>query len=188
MSALHQGKCRSEWSNRPKCSSKGEKKTLWRVTQQVVRIRRIAQEELQRSGEAAANKQEQVGKVTGGGQILSLVHHPERLQLPPEVAVWNSCPFNPIFNILLQRHETWQEIVTRNFGEIRLITFFFQPTLVGENGCKIIWEFTAEADEIFVFYVYLMEIKQPVLYYGMQNTHSSVTCWFYIISILCCLM
>lgn len=43
-------------------------------------------EEWECLAEAAANKQEQVDKVTGGGQILSLVHHPERLQLPPEVA------------------------------------------------------------------------------------------------------
>lgn len=46
----------------------------------------MAQEELQKSGEAAANKHKQVDKVTGGGQILLLVRHPERLQLPPEVA------------------------------------------------------------------------------------------------------
>lgn len=37
-SALHQGKCQSECSNRPKCCGK-EEKTLWRVAQEVVRIR-----------------------------------------------------------------------------------------------------------------------------------------------------
>lgn len=46
-----------------------------------------AAEERECLAEAAADKQEQVDKVTGGGQILSPAHHPERLQLPPEVAV-----------------------------------------------------------------------------------------------------
>lgn len=91
MSARHQAKCQSQGSERTKCSGEEERKhcgeRLSRLSESGKDHASGGAEERDCLAEAAADKLQQVDKVTGGGQMLSPVRHPERLQLPPEVGV-----------------------------------------------------------------------------------------------------